>query len=159
MIEIRIIALTMAALVTQATTAQAGDAVLGSKVCATIKDVGDRLNCNTSLAESAAKAHEKPGAGGYRRISLYDLKADIAGMEGQKIAVDGVLTLISLQTANLGIHNMDPARVLLNTDSLPRDQRRVMFQHCADMCSAEVSGVVTNGPGGPGVAVERVVFR
>lgn len=154
------LALTLAAQVTLATTAQAADNSTDENFCSSITDPHTHQVCVDTIAARVHKDYQKPPAiGGYRLMTLIDLKADIISLKGARVTVRGLLIPRSLEAATLGKAGNDLSAVPLSTVSLPRGQRKAMFEDCADQCNAEVSGTVTSGTNGPGLAVERIVFR
>ena len=150
----------LAALMVMSVNAQAADLSTDEAFCSSITEPHTHQVCLDTIAARAHKDYQKsPAIGGYHLLALIDLKAEIVGLKGTRVTVNGLLSPTSLETATLGNSVHDSSAVPLSTTSLPRDQRRTLFETCASQCNAEVSGTVTIGPTGLVLAVEKAVFR
>lgn len=98
-----------------------------------------------------------PQAAGYAPIGLLDLKTDIRQMLGRKVAVTGGIQMAG-EMAALKTDMMDMTPVWLDVSQAPREQRKVLLSRQSedDMPRFRVSGMVTKGPLGMVVLVERL---
>jgi len=79
----------------------------------------------------------------YRAIKLADFKVDMEELRGRKVAVPGVIQLISGDIAFLSLDATASAiHVSVGTKNLPRELRMMLVTKCVSGCNAVVRGKV-----------------
>jgi len=110
-----------------------------------------------ALALSVSAAMMLPAAA--NDIDIVDLKIDIDDMEGQNISVFGsVHTAGGMSTLSDASLSFDMNPIFVDTDNLPREDKRFLLTECELGCDVTVHGrvaVIMFAPGIVATAIER----
>lgn len=130
--------------------------------CATTKQDRQRLACYDQIGQEMAKKYKTPSLSnknnGYASMSLLDLKTDIKSLSGKKVNVVGSMHMVG-DMVFLQSDMMDMSPVMVNIAHLPREDRKRIIKGCIALCDAQINGKVKEGPLGPELAAEQIIWK
>lgn len=144
-----------------ATAAVADDITSAFSKCAVTKDDRLRLACYDKIRDDVVKANSGTQApsGGYLDIQLIDLKVDLKKLTGKKVSVSALVQVMG-DMAFLKSDDLDMSPVGIDTENLPRDDRKKLASGCQMvLCKGQFFGTVKQLPLGLGVSVDRVAWK
>lgn len=135
--------------------------------CRRVSDSLERLVCFDGLASSkeapiprAASAPAQPSAtaqagASYQQVSLTDLQVDAKELRGRSVEATGVMQQVG-QLVMLKETLLSMNAVFVEIDTIPREERRRIFQMCGQGCTATVRGKAMTVMMNPGIKAEHV---
>lgn len=94
----------------------------------------------------------------YKSISITDLKLDLSELVGEKVEVEAELMSVSgVVMLSDPTQQFDANPVTGTSDSLPRDDRRYILEHCDMGCTVKVRGVVVRSMLGEEIELHSLV--
>lgn len=131
-----------------------------TKCAATVNDQV-RLACYDKIRDQLPRS-AAPGSSQvarYDSIQLADLKVDIKGMMGKKVAVAASIQSMG-ETSMLKSDPMDMTPIWADTEKLPREDRKKLANGCQMLlCSGRFYGTLSKGVFGPSLVVDRVEWK
>jgi len=129
--------------------------------CAITKDDKQRLACFDKITAGMVaeyQAKNKTPADEYLRMQLIDLKTDIKGLHGRKISTSGLVQIMG-EMAMLKSDPLDMTPLMINTQNLPREDRKRLLGGCLVGCPVDIAGRVASGPLGQEIDVSQLHWR
>jgi hypothetical protein len=160
--KIRLTGVLLFVALTACSTSHAEDVTNTFIKCATTKDDKARLACYDKIRDdivSANRPNQPSAKDTYQPIALTDLKVDIKTLKGKKITTSGYVQVMG-EMAMLKSDPMDMAPIFIETDGLPRDDRKKLANGCqVVVCGVTFFGVVKALPLGVGIVASKVVWH
>ena len=125
-----------------------------------VPDAQQRLACyDRENGRKPDQPAPEAASSDFRPIGLTDLKTDIAEMRGQKIEVEGRVTLFGGMVMLTAPSGMDTSPVLVEIQEVSREQRRAIIDQCRRPCQATVRGAVGAVMMQPGIIAKAIVLQ
>lgn len=124
------------------------------RACASKANPHERLACFDGLGTVKPTGAVSEG----RRVTVPEVMADFSELSGTRVTARGFVLMMG-QQALLYAEMGSMTALFVDVESLPRDQRRSLFERCSGGCSAEFTGKVTKIIMQPGIRAEAVSFK